>query len=94
MGSDGAGAAFPEIFSQMSQEPAGDRSRCLHLCGAGEGGSPTAVVCRSASEDIKFPNFGTSGLSAVFQVRKGSRTIHRLPCFLLLGNKRALVCIA
>lgn len=44
MRSDGRGAAFPEVFGQMSQEPAGDRSRCLHLCGAGEGGCPAAEL--------------------------------------------------
>lgn len=43
-GPDGGGAAFPEVFGQMSQESAGDRSRCLHLCGAGEGGCPAAEL--------------------------------------------------
>lgn len=53
------------------------------------------VVCRSASGDIQFPSSGgKSGLSVVIQVRKDSRTIHRLPCFLLLGNKKCLACIA
>lgn len=52
------------------------------------------VVCGSASEDIKFPSLGTSGLS-VLKVRKGSRTIHRLPCFLLQGKQIgfSLYCI-
>lgn len=36
------GAVFPAVLGQMSQEPAADQSRCLHLCGAGEGG------CRAA----------------------------------------------
>lgn len=44
MRSDGRGAAFPEVFGQMSQEPAGDSSRCLHLCGAGEGGCSAAEL--------------------------------------------------
>lgn len=43
---------------------------------------------------FSFQARGKSGLSVVTQVRKDSRTIHRLPCFLLLGNKKCLACIA
>lgn len=79
----------------MSQEPAGDSSRCLHLCGAGEGGCLAVELVEDLLQRIfSFQAWEQVVCLLLLKLERAVGQSTGWPCFLLLWNKKRLACTA